>query len=160
MLNKRKLVEATGTILVKQDVETVFNFFADPGNDSLWRTEVNQSTLDGNLEAGVTVSEFSYLSKKAPNNLIELKCIALDKNKVAIFETPQNAMFYERSQRQVKLVSTTTTELIYTLQFDMEIVKFALGFSLPKFIVSMKAGSDMKKYLRNLKRQLEKDKHT
>jgi sugar/nucleoside kinase (ribokinase family) len=154
-LNKKKLITITGTILINKDVETVFNFFADPGNDAQWRAEVNESTLDGNLEMGVTVFEHSYLSKKAPNNLIELKCIEFKRNKIAIFETEPNAKFYERSQRQVNVVSGSTTEITYSLDFDIEIVKFALGFSLPKFIVSMKAGSDMKKYLRNLKKQLE-----
>src|SRR4051812_48728560 len=155
MENNKKIIKTTGTILVNKDVESVFYFFANPSNDILWRTEVIQSTLDGTLQMGVTVSEHSHLSKKASNNLIELKCIEFDKNKIAIFETAENARFYERSQRQVNLVSANTTEIIYTLDFDIEIVKFALGFSLPKLIVSMKASSDMKTYLRNLKKQLE-----
>jgi hypothetical protein len=157
MFNKKKIINTTGKILVNKDIVTVFNFFANPANDILWRKEVNQSTLNGTLEIGVTVSEYSYLSKKAPNNLIELKCIEFDKNKIAVFETSQNARFYERSQRLVNFVSTNNTEIVYTLDFDIEIVKFALGFSLPKFLVSMKAGIDMKKYLRNLKKHLEKN---
>jgi hypothetical protein len=157
MFNKKKIIKTTGKILVNKDIDTVFKFFANPANDILWRKEVNQSTLTGILEMGVTVSEYSHLSKKASNNLIELKCIEFHKNKIAVFETAQNARFYERSQRQVNFVSTNTTEIVYTLDFDIEIVKFALGFSLPKFIVTMKAGSDMKKYLQNLKKHLEKN---
>jgi hypothetical protein len=151
----KKLIKTTGTILVNKSVRSVFDFFANPSNDKLWRTEINQSKLDGALQLGVTVSEYSYLSKKVPNNLLELKCVQFDKNKIAIFETPGNAKFYLKSQRQVKPVSVNTTEIIYTLYFDKSIVKFALGFSLPKFIVSMKANSDMKKYLRKLKTELE-----
>jgi len=157
MANNKKLIKTTGTILVNKDIESVFSFFANPSNDIHWRTEVKQSTLDGTLQFGVTVSEHSYLSKKAFNNVIKLKCIEFDKNKIAIFETAQNARFYERSQRQVNSISANTTEIIYMLDFDIEIVKFALGFSLPKFIVSIKAHSDMKTYLRNLKKQLERN---
>lgn len=156
-MTNKKLVKATGAILVNKKAESVFDFFANPGNDSLWRTEINKSTLNGTLQLGVTISEYSYLSKKVPDNLIELKCVQFDKDKLAIFETPDNAQFYIRSQRQVKVISDNTTEIIYTLDFDIGLVKYALGFALPKFIVSFKAHSDMKKYLRQLKTKLEND---
>ncbi|WP_460634306.1 SRPBCC family protein [Larkinella harenae] len=149
------LIKNSGAILVNKNAEDVFDFFANPCNDNLWRTEINKSLLDGPLQVGVTVSEYSYLSKKESNNLLELKCVQFEKNKIAVFETPDNPKFYLRSQRLVKAVSDNTTELIYKLDFDKSIVKFAVGFSLPNFIISLKAGSDMKKYLRQLKKQLE-----
>ncbi|GAB3557719.1 SRPBCC family protein [Spirosoma fluminis] len=151
----KKLVKTTGTILINKDTESVFNFFANPVNDTLWRTEINKSTLNGPLQVGVTVYEYSYLSKKAPDNLIELKCVQYDKSRLAIFETPGNAEFYLRSERQVNPIFDITTEIVYTLEFDINVVKFALGFPLPKFIISFKAGSDMEKYLQRLKSKLE-----
>jgi hypothetical protein len=154
MTNKR-LIRTAGTILVNKDIESAFNFFANPSNDHLWRKEINKSILNGTLQLGTTISEYSYLSKKASNNLIELKCVQYDKYNLAVFETAVNAQFYLRSQRQVKAISANQTQIIYTLNFDLDIVKFALGFSLPKFIVSLKAESDMKKYLRQLKTRLE-----
>lgn len=154
-MTNKKLIKTTGAILVNKKVDTVFDFFTNPSNDKLWRTEINQSTLDGTMQLGVRISEYSYLSKKAPNNLIELKCVQYDKNELAIFETLDNAKFYIRSQRQVKAISDNKTEIIYTLEFDIDLVKFALGFVLPKFIISFKAGRDLKKYLRQLKTQLD-----
>ena len=154
-MTSKKLIKTTGTIIVNKKAESVFDFFANPSNDNLWRTEINKSTLDGILQLGVTISEYSYLSKKAPNNLTELKCVHFDRNKLAIFETPDNAQFYLKSQRQVKAISDNTTEIIYSLTFDIGLVKYALGFALPKFIVSFKADSDIKKYLRQLKTQLD-----
>jgi hypothetical protein len=151
----KKLIKTAGTILVHSYVDRVFDFFVDPGNDNLWRTEINRSILNGALQVGVTVSEYSYLSKKAPDNLIELQCVQYEKNKLAIFETSENSDFYLRSERQVNAISDTTTEIIYLLEFDISIVKFALGFALPKFIISYKANSDMKKYLLQLKSILE-----
>lgn len=156
-MTNKKLIKTTGTILVNKKAERVFDFFANPSNDNLWRTEINKSTLDGALQLGVTVSEYSYLSKKVPNNLIELTCVQFDKNKLTIFETHDNAQFHLRSQRQVKAISDNTTEIIYTIDFDIGLVKYALGFALPKFIVSLKAESDMKKYLRQLKTKLDND---
>jgi hypothetical protein len=111
--------------------------------------------VNGPLQVGTTISEYSYLSKKAANNLIELKCVQYDNNSLAVFETAGDAQFYLRSQRQVRAVSANQTEMIYTLDFDLDIVRFALGFGLPKFIVSFKANSDLKKYLRQLKMVLE-----
>ena len=151
------LIKITGTILVNKNVETVFDFFANPSKDKLWRTEINQSQLEGILQLDVIVAEYSYLSKKASNNLVELKCVKFDKNKIAVFETLDSAKFYIISERQVRSVSSNTTEVVYSLSFDKSIVKFALGFSLPKFIISLKAKSDMKKYLRQLKIKLEND---
>jgi hypothetical protein len=156
MTNKKR-IKTTGTILANKNICTVFDFFANPSNDKLWRTEINQSTLDGTLQLGVIVSERSYLSKKASDHLIEMKCVQFDKNEIAIFETPDNAQFYEKSQRQVKAISDNITEITYTLEFDLQIVTYALGFPLPRFIVSLKASSDMKKYLRQLKKHLEND---
>lgn len=154
MINKKR-IKASGTISVNKNVESVFDFFANPGNDSSWRTEINKSILGGTLQLGVTVSEYSNLSKKASNNLLEIKCVQFDKNKIAVFETPNDSKFYLKSQRMVKAVSNNTTELTYKLDFDKSIVKFAIGFNLPNFIISLKAARDMKKYLRQLKNQLE-----
>lgn len=156
MINK-DLIITQGTILINKNVESVFDFFANPSNDNLWRTEIIKSTHNGTLQLGALVSEYSYLSKKASNNLVELKCIEFDKNKIAVYETLNSAKFYLKSQRQVKSVSNNSTEVIYTLYFDKSIVKFALGFALPKFIISLKANSDVKKYLKQLKIILEKE---
>ncbi|TAG52961.1 MAG: hypothetical protein EAZ27_11575 [Cytophagales bacterium] len=154
-MKERKIIKISDTILVNNKPEKVFDFFANPSNDNLWRTEINQSILNGDLELGVKISEYSYLSKKIPNNLIELNCIDFDKNKLAIFETQSNSEFYIKSQRKVSAISDNKTEVIYTLDFDINLVKYALGFALPKFIVSLKANSDLKKYLKQLKTKLE-----
>ncbi len=152
---KRKLIKVSGTIQIRRSTDEVFDFFANPSNDPLWRAEINQSLLDGPLQSGAIISEYSNLSKKAPNNLLQLKCVRFEKNTLAVFETYETGSVYLRSQRLVSAVSDTTTAVTYKLDFDPAIVKIALGFSLPRFIVSMKANKDMKKYLRQLKRRLE-----
>lgn len=154
-MTNKKLINTTGTVVVNTNSERAFDFFANPSNDNLWRTEINKATLDGNLQLGVLVSEYSNLSKKASNDLIELRCVKYEHNKLAIFETPENAQFYQRSHRQIEAISDKTTKIIYSLDFDINIVKHALGFALPKFIVSFKAKSDLKKYLQQLKTILE-----
>jgi len=156
-MTDKALITISGTILVNKNQETVFNFFANPINDKFWRAEINESTLNNALQLGVMVSEYSYLSKKAPKNLVQLECVQYTPNETAIFETPNNSPFYERSERQVKSITINTTEVTYTLIFDKGIVKLALGFSLPRFIISLKAKSDLKKYLQQLKSVLERN---
>ncbi|MDQ8003150.1 MAG: hypothetical protein REI64_00045 [Pedobacter sp.] len=153
----RKLIRISGTILINKDVEGVFNFYANPSNDHLWRTEINKSTLDGELQLGVTAAEYSYLSKKAPNNLLEMKCTQFNKNKIAIFETLQSEKFYLKSERITNSLPDLTTEITYKLEFDKNIVKFATGISLPIFLISWKAKDDLRKYLQQLKKYIEKD---
>lgn len=156
MINKTR-IKATGSILVNKSAESIFDFFANPFNDNLWRTEIHKSTIDGKLQLGATISEYAYLSKRVPNNLTVLKCVQFEQNKIATFETEETAQFYMRSIRQVNAISENTTAIIYTLYFDIDLVKYALGFALPKFIVSFKTDSDLKKYLRQLKTKLEND---
>jgi hypothetical protein len=156
-MTNKKLIKTKGTMLVNRNVGSVFSIFANPSNDKLWRTEINQSTLSGTLQLGVSVSEYSYLSKKVSNNLLELKCVEFVNNKIVVFETNENAQFYLRSERRLTAISDNKTEIKYTLIFDLNLVKFALGFTLPKFIVQLKADSDMQKYLRQLKTILEND---
>ncbi|OYU82760.1 MAG: hypothetical protein CFE24_14305 [Flavobacterium sp. BFFFF2] len=154
-MKNKKRIKSSGSILLNQHIDTAFTFFANPSNDPVWRTEINASTLNGTLEVGVEVSEYSFLSKKAPNNLVELLCVQFETNKAAIFETPNGAPFYLRSERQVTAISGNKTAVFYQVEFDLDLVKYAVGFSLPAFIVSFKASSDLKKYLRQLKMVLE-----
>jgi len=154
-MNIEKPIRVTGTVVINKKADDVFSFVSDPANDKFWRTEINESSLDGALQAGVKVREYSYLSKKANNHLLVLQCTRFEKNQLVVFETPDNSPFYQKSEREVRVVSDHTTEVIYTLDFDMNIVKHALGFALPKFVVSFKAKSDMKKYLKQLKEKIE-----
>ena len=112
-MSNKKLVQISGTLIINKSVHTVFAFFANPANDHIWRTEINESRLNGPLQPGVTVSEYSYLSKKAANNLIELTCTAFERDKIAVFETPVNAPFYQKSQRKTIAISSNATEVVY-----------------------------------------------
>ena len=151
----QNILSIQACITINKNITPVFSFYANPSNDKLWRSEINESILNGNLQKGVEVAEYSMLSKKASNNLMELVCTEYQENKLAIFETKPNAPFYLRSERRVKLISDQETEVWYKLDFDTNIVKHALGFGLPKFIIKWKAKSDLQKYLKQLKSYLK-----
>ncbi len=140
---------------VRCNIDQAFTFFCNPANDHLWRKEINKTIVEGALQVGTLVYEYSNLSKKQPDNLRQLRCTEWVKNNHAIYESVPGADFYLKSQRKVALIKPGITRLEYELEFDTAIVKFALGFSLPQFIISVKARSDMKKYMQQLKLILE-----
>jgi len=150
------ILSLQASISINKNITPVFSFFANPSNDKLWRSEINESILHGNLQKGVEVAEYSNLSKKASNNLMELMCTEFQENKLAIFESKPNVPFYLKSERRVINIRDQETEVSYKLDFDINIVKHALGFSLPKFIIKWKAKSDLQKYLKQLKSYLER----
>lgn len=151
------LISINGSLKIRKQATEVFRYFANPENDINWRTEIKQSQLLGPLQVGATVEEYSYLSKQAPNNLITLNCIEYKKDQKILFETPSNSKFYLKSERNVRVIGEHETEIHYYLTFDKEIVKFALGYSLPKWLIQWKAQKDMSKYLKQLKNVLEEN---
>jgi len=89
--------------------------------------------------------------------LIVLKCIRYEKNKLVIFETTDEAEFYLKSYREVNVISDQITEIIYSVDFDARLVRYALGFSLPEFLIYLKANLDKFKYLKKLKIKIENE---
>lgn len=149
------MIKIKAEIVIKRAVQETFAFFANPGNDPLWRQEINEARVSGPIQAGVTVTEYSKLSSKKPNNKIVLTCIEFQENERVVFQSVDNERFYVRSTREVQKKAARETLVLYTIEFDPSIVKFALGFGLPAFLISFKAKGDMKKYLSKLKTLLE-----
>jgi hypothetical protein len=149
--SKGKLIGIQGVVVIEKDIHTVFSMISNPSNDSKWRTEITESKTNGPVEIGTLVYEYSYLSKRAPHHLLVLKCTEYVPNRMVVFETGEDSGFYLRSRRTVNALSEHRTEVKYELEFDLELVKFALGFSLPKFLVRYKSQQDMRKYLNRLK---------
>ena len=142
-------------IIIRRSASEVFDFFAKPENDAMWRAEVNRSLPGGEISLGVKLSEYSHLSKRQPDFRQDLTCVLFEPQRRIVFETPKDARFFLRSDRQVSVIGQNETVLIYNLSFDSGIVKHALGFALPGFLVRMKAKADQKKYLLKLKKILE-----
>jgi len=149
------MIKITAEIVVRKAIHETFAFLANPGNDHLWRQEINESIVSGPIQLGVTVTEYSKLSVRKPNNKIVLTCIEFRENERVVFQSVENERFYVRSTREVQKKAAHETNVVYTLEFDPSIVKFALGFGLPAFLISFKAKGDMKKYLFKLKSILE-----
>lgn len=64
-------------------------------------------------------------------------------------------IFYVKNTRKVTYLSENESKIDYQIDFDIDLIKYALGFSLPTFFVKYYTKSVMNSYLRKLKKVLE-----
>jgi hypothetical protein len=129
-----------------------FAYLANLENDSLWRKEINHTTLFGPPGLGVEAYEYSNLSKRMNNHLLVLTCIEWVEGEKVVFETKPDSLFYLKSIRRIEALANNQSRFHYTIEFDNKLVKHALGFALPGFLIRFGASQDMKKYLNKLKK--------
>ncbi|HRG59784.1 MAG TPA: hypothetical protein PK323_12565 [Bacteroidia bacterium] len=148
-------IKVKGEIIIPLEGHKVFSFIANLENDKLWRKEINYSTINGEIQLGTVVKESSYLSKRVPENILELICTEFNLNHLITYTTIENQAFYLQSKRIVIPFNTHQSKFIYEIIFDKSLVKHGIGFNLPNFLIKMVAQSDMNKYLKKLKQILE-----
>lgn len=151
-------IKAQGEIRIHKSASVVFAFIADLENDAQWRKEINNTKMNGPIQLGVIAKESSFLSKRVPINMLELKCTDISLNKSITYTTLPASPFYLQSIRKVESINDSQTKFIYEITFDKSIVKHGLGFGLPNYIIRIVAQKDMKKYLSKLKEVLENSK--
>ncbi|MBI3235481.1 MAG: hypothetical protein HYZ42_15825 [Bacteroidetes bacterium] len=90
------------TVIISKDHNAVFEFIANLENDHLWRKEINSTGMPSPPKLGTMAIENSYLSKKVPENILQLKCIEFKENKEVTYQTLPDSKFYLKSIRQVE----------------------------------------------------------
>lgn len=148
-MSSRTKIEGSCELAV--DSHLAFAYLANLENDSLWRKEINHTTLFGRPGLGVEAHEYSNLSKRMSNNLLILTCVEFTEGQKVVFETKPDSPFYLKSSRQIEALGDNRCRFYYSLEFDNHLVKQALGFALPGFLIHLGASKDMKAYLKNLK---------
>lgn len=143
------------TISIESDQKTVFDYIADLSNDSQWRSEIMRTQRDGILQLGDVALEESFLSKKVPSHLRKLFCCSYVPDVFVAYQTAPGDPHYLRSTRSVRAIAPGITGFTYMLEFDPSIVKLAMGFQLPRFVVNIVTRTAMKSYLKKLKSTLE-----
>lgn len=151
-------IKATGSIIISADRKTVFDFISNLENDKFWRKEINSTIMTSLPKLYALATENSYLSKRAPNHILNLICTEFIENSQIVYETVPESDFFLKSFRTTETVSENETKVIYSIEFDKSIVKKGLGFNLPAFIIELVANTDMKKYLKKLKSVIETNK--
>ena len=148
-------IKVSGKIRIAKDSQTVFNFISNLENDKFWRKEINSSKMTMKPQVNARTTENSYLSKRVPNNILNLICTEYIENQKVIYQTMPDSKFFLKSVRIIDPISQNETMFLYTIEFDKNIVKHALGFRLPIFIINLVAKNDMKKYLAKVKTFIE-----
>ena len=149
-------LDITATLLVQKDPQTVFAYIADLRLDKNWRKEIKETvyTNPGPALGNMAIEE-SYLSKKVPAYKAALQCITYTPGKSIVYQSlPENA-FYLQNTRRVEEISGQATKITYKLTFDVALVKYAIGFTLPNFLIKFYTQKTMRVYLQKLKHILE-----
>lgn len=153
--DNHRRIKVNGSINIPADLKKVFDFVANLENDQYWRKEINNTNMTGAPGIDAIACEDSFLSKRVPSHTLTLICTVYRENRQVVYQTIPVSTFYLKTDRQVEFISANETRVLYHIQFDKDIVKHALGFSLPTFLIKMAAKAAMKKYLRKLKEVLE-----
>jgi hypothetical protein len=149
------MIDQTIQVVINAPHQDVYNYISDLRNDREWRTEVISTSSQADLEIGNIAIESSFLSRKIPQYIRRLECIAFQQNDMILYQTLDGAPHYLKSTRSVRICEGGSTRFIYRLEFDQSIVKHALGFSLPKLIIDVVTRRSMRNYMNNLKIILE-----
>lgn len=144
---------ATGIAQLSCETDALFNYVADLGNDKNWRSEIVRTDTNGRPALNSVVIEHTFLSKQLPDHINTLICRQFIDNQRIVYETEPTAAFYLKSDRKVEPIGSGA-RFTYVVTFDTGIVKQALGFSLPKWLIAWKTKTDMKKYLSKLAKVL------
>jgi hypothetical protein len=150
-----KVFTCSGAIDINKPVNVVFSYLADMANDQHWREEVKKTTVAGIPGIGCSVAQETELSKGKPLYLAQYWCVSFRPGEEAIYETTTDSADWQRSTRKCSAINASATRVHYTVAFERNIIKKGIPFVPPSFLVSLFLKATMKKYLRNLKKQLE-----
>jgi uncharacterized membrane protein len=149
-------IDVTATIEIAKSTQRVFDYLANYTNDPRWRAEIKDVQLSTpSVGQKTQITEVSFLSKKVPRHVSVLQCVALQPGRAITSETTSASPFWSRNTREVESLPGDRTRVTYRLQFDPGVVKYGLGFALPRFVVQFYTKATMKKYLAALKGILE-----
>ena len=143
------------SIIINADIETVFNFAANPVNDSQWRSEVNAMSATGPWEVGTIYYEDSRLGFN-PHYITPTILIELDPTYTMLVETPEDNL-YLQAKRTFEELADGSTRMTYRLEVDVRMPSDAAGFYVPPLLAKIYYDNVMSGYLWRLKSILENE---
>ncbi|MEI6489279.1 MAG: hypothetical protein WCP52_09965 [Bacteroidota bacterium] len=153
---KKQLIEINGSIHISCKLSEVFDFISNYSNDKHWRIIVKETIMNtAQVEKNTVMKETIFLSRKYPSFTSSFICTEFEKDKKVSTETLPEEQFYSKNTREVAAIDDRTTCINYQYVFDVEMVKYALGIGLPKFLIRMSVQREMKTYLKALKKVME-----
>lgn len=143
------------SIVIDADIDTVFEFAANPLNDSEWRSEVNSMEATGPWEVGTVYYEDSHLGFN-PHYITPTILKELEAPYLMVAETPEDNLFLQ-AKRSFDTLDDGKTSMTYRLEVDVRMPADATRFYLPQFFVEIYYNNVMRTYLWRLKNLLENE---
>ncbi len=149
-----KKVFIAESAIIKASAEKIFDYITDGNNDSYWRTEVDRMDVQGAIQVGTILVEYSsfyrFLHTVTPTVIK-----ALERPYKIILETPSTHSTWLQSVRTVRSSINGGSTVTYELAFTLDSMKQIMPFVPPAELVTMWYRPRIKKYLKNLKTILE-----
>lgn len=150
-----KVFISSGEIVISKPVATVFSYLADMRNDQFWRDEVKHTTAESGPGLHCQVQQQTELNKNKPLYSASYICNKFIANEEAMYETTTDSTDWQRSIRHVQAIDASTTKVLYTVEFERNIIKHGMSVVPPSFMIDLFLTATIKKYLQQLKDKLE-----
>lgn len=147
------LVRIRAWVQIRKDATSVFAFFGDMLRDPEWRNEIRSC----DKPAANLIRQFSYLSPRQPAFRQDYNIEVYDAGKMELLARAiPGSPHFQDSFRKVEALSDSTCRAIYEISFNRAILKTALGFDLPDFLLRFQMNRVCRKYLKAMRILLEK----
>ena len=149
-----KKVTMSDSIIINTSAEKLFDYIADGNNDPIWRTEVDRMDVQGAIEEGTIMVEYSSFYKFL-HTVTPTEIKVLERPHKVVLETPDLHPTWLRSIRTIENIEEGKLKFTYELAFSLDSMKPVMKFTPPAKIVSMWYSPRIRKYLKNLKAIIE-----
>lgn len=149
-----KKVFMSGSIIIKTTAEKLFDYIANGDNDPNWRKEVDKMEIQGAIQQGTLMVEYSSFYKFFHTKTPTIIKVLTPPNQV-VLETPDTHTTWLQSIRTIEKTEHQTVKFTYQLGFSLDAMKQILPFIPPAKLVKIWYKPRIDKYLKNLKQIVE-----
>ncbi len=143
------------SVVINKPIEKVCEFVSNPMNDHLWRSEVNEMSIEGGeLVEGAVVREDAWIGLQR-NFITKTEVIRLDCTNDALFLTTDENPFYLQSHRIFESLGKNKTRFTYDVEFDVRMISVTLGLNINPELVARGYGIKMWSYLQKLRKVIK-----
>lgn len=145
-------VQVSQSVVINAPIEEVCQFATNPLNDHLWRREVNDISVEGEVDSvGSVFTEDAFIGIRR-HFITMTELVAYECPSYATFVTVESNPYYLKSHRSFEALSSNKTRFTYTVDFDRRMIRPTFGFNAKPGLVAGLYSYRMFNYLHRLKR--------
>lgn len=143
------------SITIKASPEKVFDYVSDLNNDHIWRPEVERMEILDEGKVGTVAIE--YITVYILFHITTpVKIIKIDRPHLYEIETMDNHPYWVHCKRTIDAVDADHSKITVELSFTLDNLKQVFPILPPNRVVYHWYNPRMRRYLKNLKKILEK----